>query len=300
MAVLKPEQVRVGIGPIGWVNDDIRTWGAGTSGLQVMAEMAAAGYAGSEMSYSYPQEPGELRAALARHGLVLAAAYRWTNLANPDRLAEETAQTKAHIDFCKAAGAAFATVAEGVQSLHWDLDGERSAVTPLSDEQWRCLVEGLHACGRYAREQGITLTVHPHGGTAIESAAEINRLLASTDPELVGYCPDTAHIVYGGSDPAELFRRHGQRIRYVHLKDVRADVLARCRAEGLTFKQAVMANVFCTPGAGSLDFSGVIEALAAVDYKGWLIVEAEQDPAIYDAFTVSKAARQFLREVAGV
>jgi inosose dehydratase len=300
MARLQQDQVQVGIGPIGWVNDDIRTWGAGTPGDQVMAEMAAAGYAGSEMSYTYPQEPSALRAALAGHGLVLAAAYRWINFANQEALEAEIAETKRHVDFCKAAGSRFATVAEGAFSQHWDLRGERTERQPLTEQGWVSLVAGLHECGRYAHEQGIALTIHPHGGTAIESEAEIDRLLAETDPELVGYCPDTAHIHYGGGDPVAALRRHGSRVKYVHLKDVRADVLARCRTERLSFKQAVMANVFCTPGAGCLDFRGVFDALAAVEYRGWLIVEAEQDPAAYPAFSLSGAARAFIREVAGV
>ncbi len=294
------KEVRVGVGPIAWVNDDIRIWGAGTPGVQVMREMAACGYAGSEMSYSYPQEPLELKRTLAEHGLVLAAAYRWCNFANPDRLAAEIAATKEHIDFCKAAGATFATVAEGAYSLHWDLGGERPAVTPLSDRNWQALIEGLHTCGRYAREHGMTLTVHPHGGTVIESEAEIDLLMAKTDPDLVGYCADSAHIVYGGGDPVAVFRRHAGRIKYVHAKDVRADVLTRCRAAGLSFKQAVMENVFCTPGTGYLDFAAIFGALAEANYTGWIIVEAEQNPAIYNPFEVSRAARAFIREVAGV
>ncbi|HLO04112.1 MAG TPA: TIM barrel protein [Symbiobacteriaceae bacterium] len=295
---MNADQVRIGIGPIGWVNDDIRTWGAQTPGSTVMAEMAAAGYVGSEMSYAYPQEPAALRGALAGHGLVLAAAYRWTNLAAPDRFEAEVEATKAHIDFCKAAGARFALVAEGYQSLHWDHRGERSAVTPFTDGQWARLVTGLQLCGEYARAQEMTLAIHPHGGTAIETPAQIDRLFESLDPELVGYCPDTAHITYGGGDPAAVLQRHRERIVYVHLKDVRSAVLAHCRAEGLSFKQAVMQNVFCTPGAGSLDWPAIMAALSG--YKGWLIVEAEQDPAVHPAFTVSKRCRAFLRELAGV
>lgn len=300
MAKFAQGSVRVGIGPIGWVNDDIRTWGAGTPGTQVMAEMAKAGYVGSEMSYSYPQAPLALNRTLKEHGLVLAAAYRWTNLANPALLEAEIEATKEHIDFCKAAGAEFATVAEGFQSLHWDQVGERTAVVPFTEENWASLVKGLHICGAYARKQGITMTIHPHGGTGIESEAMIDRLMESTDPDLVGYCPDTAHIFYGGGDPVAVLRRHGKRVKYVHLKDVRPAVLAECRAKGYTFKQAVMANVFCTPGAGCLDWKGVFGALADAGYRGWLVVEAEQDPAVYNAFSVSKAAREFIRAEAGV
>jgi inosose dehydratase len=292
--------VRIGAGPIGWVNDDLRHWGAGTLGTVVMDAMAMAGFVGSEMSYTYPQNPADLKAVLSARGLVLAAAYRWVNFANPQTLEVEIAAVKKHIEFCKTAGAEFATVAEGTNSFHWDIRGERQAQAPLDDEAWACLAEGLHACGKYARDLGITLTIHPHGGTAIESEAEIDRLLAITDPELVGLCADSGHVSYGGGDPVVVFRRHASRIRYVHAKDVRADVMALCRAQRFTFKQAILENVFCPPGAGCLDFHGIFAALSEVDYRGWIIVEAEQDPSLYNATEVSRAARAFIREVAGV
>ena len=292
-------RISVGVGPIGWVNDDLREWGAETPGTQVMDEIAAAGFAGTEMSYKYPQDPSELRQTLAARGLVLSAAYRWTNLANPRRLEEEIAATKRHIDFCRTAGARYAIVAEGYRSQHWDLEGERPRRQPREEEHWKSLIEGHHACGRYARERGITLVFHPHGGTGVESEAEIDRLMALTDPELIGLCPDTGHIFYGGGDPAAVFRRHAGRIRYVHAKDVRPEVLARVRAEGLTFKQAVMANVFCTPGTGCLDFRAIFAPLLATGFSGWIVVEAEQDPVRYPALEVSRAARAYIREVTG-
>jgi len=291
---------RVGIGPIGWVNDDIRGWGPGFTAEQVMSDMAALGYEGSEMSYVYPQEPASLRAALAAHGLVLAGAYRWTNFAHAEFLEEELALAREHVDFCRAAGAEYANLAEGGGSLHWDRRGTRSAVEPLSDEQWARVCRAFDAVGEYARERGITLCVHPHGGTAIESASEIEQLFASTDPGLVGYCLDTGHVAYGGGDPGEVTRLLAPRVRYVHLKDVREDVLARVRAEGLSFVEAVKANVFCTPGAGALDFDPVMSALKDAGYAGWYIVEAEQDPAVHDPHEVSGAAREFLRERYGL
>ncbi|MBW7917185.1 MAG: TIM barrel protein [Trueperaceae bacterium] len=291
---------RVGIGPIGWVNDDIRGWGPGYTAEQVMSDMAALGYAGSEMSYVYPQEPAALRAALAGHGLVLAGAYRWTNFAHAEYLEEELALARAHVDFCRAAGAGYANLAEGGGSLHWDRRGQSDAVEPLTGDQWARVCRAFDAVGAYARERGVTLCVHPHGGTAIERPADIERLFALTDPELVGYCLDTGHVAYGGGDPGDVTRLLAPRVRYVHLKDVRADVLERARAGGLSFVEAVKANVFCTPGAGALDFDPVMAALREAGYAGWYIVEAEQDPAVHDPYRVSGAAREFLRERYGL
>ncbi|CAN5597006.1 myo-inosose-2 dehydratase [soil metagenome] len=291
---------RVGIGPIGWVNDDIRGWGPGYSGERVMREMAELGYEGSEMSYSYPQDPLELKRKLSGHGLTLAGAYRWTNLSHADLLDEEMAKTRAHIDFCQAAGSSYANVAEGGGSLHWDARGPKEGVEALSNEAWERLAAALDELGRYALRQGVRLSVHPHGGTAIETPAQIDRIFTLTDPELVGYCLDSGHIFCGGGDPAAVTQNWVSRVSYVHLKDVRGEVLARVRAEGLSFLEAVKANVFCTPGAGVIDFDPMIEALRGVDYGGWFVVEAEQDPALHDPYRVSGEARAFLRDRYGL
>ena len=291
---------KIGIGPIGWVNDDIRGWGPGFTGDEVMRDMAELGFDGSEMSYTYPQAPTELKAKLASYGLELSGAYRWTNFIHEDLLEEEIEGAKRHVDFCKAAGARFANLAEGGGSLHWDRKGQQTSVTPFSDDQWERLIDALHQVGRYARAQGIILSVHPHGGTPIEKPDEIDRLFKSADPVLVGYCLDTGHIAYGGGDPAAVTERWARRITYVHLKDVRADVLERVRREGMPFVDAVKANVFCTPGAGSIDFDPVIAALQSAGYDGWYIVEAEQDPSLHDPREVSGHARAFLKERYGL
>ncbi|HEX7022750.1 MAG TPA: myo-inosose-2 dehydratase [Trueperaceae bacterium] len=291
---------RVGIGPIGWANDDIRAWGRGTPGETIMRQMAELGFEGSEMSYTFPQDPSELREALDRYGLRLAGAYRWTNFVYQELVEQEIETAKAHVDFCKAAGARYANLAEGGHSLHWDRHGPQDCVTPLTDDEWDRLQSALHAVGRYARDQEIVLSVHPHGGTAIETEAQIDRLFGSTDPDLVGYCLDTGHIAYGGGDPGRVAARWCDRVRYLHLKDVRLEVLQRVQAEGLTFVQAVMAGVFCGPGAGDLDFAPVLMALQAAGYQGWYIVEAEQDPQAHDPVEVGRRARAFLRQRYGL
>jgi inosose dehydratase len=290
--------VRIGVGPIGWVNDDLRAWGADTPTAQVLDEIAAAGFAGTEMSYRFPSEPAVLGAELARHGLVLSGAYRWCNLASADPALRqaEIAATRAHIAFCAAAGAAAAIVAEGTGSLHWDRSGPRSAVEPLDAPGWRCLADGLAELGSAAAAQGVRLCFHPHGGTPVETEDDIDRLCRESD---VALCPDTGHIRYGGGDPARVLRRHAARVAYVHAKDVRGAVLAEVRGEGLTFFEAVRRNVFCTPGAGEIDFAAALAPLAESGYSGWIVVEAEQDPALHPAFPASREARVYLGRLVG-
>lgn len=309
---------RLAICPIGWVNRYLG-WGDAYGGERVMDEIAALGYAASEMSAVFPQDPIELREALARRGLVLSAAYRWVNFAYAERLESELEDAERHVDFCVAAGASVVNLAEAGHSV-WDARGPQERVTPFDTGQWRRLAACFDQVGAYAAERGVTLAVHPHGGTAIETPSETLRLFELTDPELVGYCLDTGHVAYGGGDAGSMARQLAERVRYVHLKDVRLDVLGslrrRAMAEGgsprvgeptgaagsaslsrlgVAFKQAVQAHLFCPPGAGDLDFDPVVEALRGAGYDGWYVVEAEQDPLVHEPMAVSALARSFLQ-----
>lgn len=273
----------LGVSPIAWANDDLRSWGPERSGEQIMAEMVRAGYAATEKSHTFPSDPQALRAALQRHGLVLVGAYRWANLAHPRLHEEEVEAARAHVDFCARAGAGMACFAEGTGSLHWDREGPRGAVKPLAKEGWSLLGEGLEELLRYGAERGVGVCFHPHGGTAVEGEAEIERLLEVCG---VGLCLDTGHLAYAGADPARCARRWRSRVAHVHLKDLRGT------PPGGSFLHAVRSDLFCMPGEGILDFGAVREALEG--YTGWLVVEADQDPARHDPCGSARRAREYL------
>ena len=295
---------RQAICPIGWVNRFLG-WG-GASGEQVMDEIAQLGYAASENSAVYPQDAEQLRGELERRGLMLSAAYRWVNFAYPERLEEELAAAKRHVEFCARAGAHVVNLAEAGHSV-WDARGPVERVTPFGHEQWRRVAAAFEEVGAYALSVGVTLAVHPHGGTAIETPGEILTLLELTDPNLVGLCLDTGHVAYGGGDVAGFARQVAQRVVYVHLKDVRGEVLrdltsgaggasgqGGLSALGVGFETAVRAHLFCPPGQGQLDLPGVLDALLAAGYDGWFVVEAEQDPELHDPFEAGRSAHAFV------
>jgi inosose dehydratase len=151
----------------------------------------------------------------------------------------------------------------------------------------------------------MTVVVHHHAGTFVETPQEIDRLLAETDPDLVGLLLDTGHAVYGGADPVAVLRRHGRRVRYVHLKDVRADELAHVRSSDVAMGEAWKRGVFCPLGEGVVDFPGLVEALRSNGYEGWLIVEQDVvpdergrlDP---EPFASASRSRAYLRDKVGV
>lgn len=287
--------MKLGIAPIGWANDDLREWGGERSGPEIMAEVARAGYAGSEMSYTYPGDPESLKASLAEHGLELCGAYRWTNLANPQRFAYELERAQEHVAFCRAAGARYAILAEGAGSLHWDVRGQTRVVIPLDEDGWQRLAEGLRRIAGFAAEQGVRVCYHAHAGTAIERRPEIDRLFGLLKPEELFFCLDTAQLAYAGEDPEQAARDYAARIPYVHLKDVRPAVLEQVHLNRPLFLEAVQQNVFCTPGTGGLDWGAILPHLRQAE---WWVVEADQDPAQAPPFEVAEDARRFLEGLA--
>jgi inosose dehydratase len=174
------------------------------------------------------------------------------------------------------------------------------------DSQWREAARTIDAVARALRDElGMRVVVHHHTGTFLETPAEIDRLLAETDADLVGLLLDTGHAVYGGADPVDLVRRYGDRLRYVHLKDARADEIAHVRTSDVSMEEAWKRGVFCPLGAGLVDFPRVIEALRERGYAGWLIVEQDVVPdaagrLVPDPLESARQSRAYLREKTGL
>jgi inosose dehydratase len=146
----------------------------------------------------------------------------------------------------------------------------------LSDADWTTFAGRLTALADAVAEEGLSVAYHHHMGTIVQTEADIDRLMASTGPVLK-LLLDTGHAVFAGADPVALARRHRGRIAHVHCKDVRGPMLDAARRDNSSFLDAVVAGVFTVPGDGMVDFPGVLAELSG--YDGWLVVEAEQDPA---------------------
>jgi len=287
-----PWAVHLGINPIGWSNDDLPELGGVTPLETCLAEAREAGYAGIELGRKFPREPGRLAPILARHGLDLISGWYGARLRERSA-AEEIEAMAPHLGLLKAMGCGVLIFAEVSGAVHGDRELPLSRRPRLSDAEWRILAERLTAVADHLAHEGLALAYHHHMGTVIENEAEVDRLLAATGPN-VGLLLDTGHLAYAGADPAAVARRHGGRVRHVHCKDVRAEVLARARAEDWSFLDAVLAGVFTVPGDGAVDFAAVLRNLRRSGYAGWLVVEAEQDPARAEPLTYARLGRRGL------
>ncbi|GIQ66559.1 hypothetical protein PACILC2_51270 [Paenibacillus cisolokensis] len=155
----------------------------------------------------------------------------------------------------------------------------------------------MNEAGRYCQSVGLELVYHYHGETVIERGEDIRRLMESTDPAYVHMLYDTGHAYYGGSDPLDILRTYYDRIRYIHLKDVRRDVLERARRAGLRFREAVRQGVFTVPGDGCIDFAPIYRELHERGYEGWILIEAEQDPAVAEPTRYARQCMEYIRGI---
>jgi inosose dehydratase len=284
--------VRIGINPITWSNDDLPELGGETPLETCLAEARQAGYAGIELGNKFPRQSAALRPILDRHGLVLISGWYSGRLLE-HTAAEEIRAVEAHLRLLSDMGCGVMVFAETTGSVA----GERG--TPLSrrpcmaEAQWPAFAERLTTVADHLAKRGIRMAYHHHMGTVVETEAEIDRLMQSTG-ESVGLLLDTGHLTYAGADPAAVARRHIGRINHVHCKDVRPSVLAAMRTGDRSFLDAVVEGVFTVPGDGAVDFAAVLDVLKSAHYQGWLVVEAEQDPAKAHPLTYARMGYDYL------
>lgn len=269
--------VRLGVNPIGWTNDDLHTLGDDIPLETCLGEARAAGFAGIELGRKFPRRAAELRPLLARHGLDLVSGWYGARLLERSPRAEIAAM-RPHEELLAALGATAVVFAEETGCVHGRLDAPLSTRPRLAEADWPRFADGLTEVAEHLRGRGLRLAYHHHMGTVVETEAEIDRLVAATG-DAVGLLLDTGHLTYAGGDVLGVARRHARRIVHVHCKDVRPDVLAAARRRDASFLDAVVAGVFTVPGDGCVDYRALLGILRDAGYAGWLVVEAEQDPA---------------------
>ncbi len=285
--------IRIGINPITWSNDDLPELGGDTPLETCLAETRLAGYAGTEMGGKFPNRTETLKPILARHGLAFVSGWYSARLLERDAEAEIAAM-QGHLDLMAGMGCPVMVFAEGTGSVQGDRSRAADDRPRVPEAFWPEYARRIQAVAEHMAARGVRLAFHHHMGTAIQSADDIDRLLAATGPA-VGLLLDTGHATYAGIDPLDLARRHAGRIVHVHCKDVRRPVLEAARARRRSFLDSVLEGVFTVPGDGSIDFPPVLRVLREAGYAGWLVVEAEQDPAKAHPLTYARMGFTTLR-----
>ena len=288
---------RLGINPISWSNDDLQYVGGHISLETCLTEAAAAGYDGVELGHKFPREAGALRPILAAHRLGLVSGWYSGQLLERDAKAEIAAMG-AHAGLLQALGCEVLIFAEVTGCIH-SSPGTRLSQRPrLRANEWREFGQRMSEVGKAAAGQGLRLSYHHHMGTVVQSADDIDDLMQETD-ENVYLLLDTGHATFAGADPVKLAETYAGRIGHVHCKDVRPNVMqANLNRDG-SFLDAVLDGVFTVPGDGCVDYDGVFAPLSRVNYQGWFVVEAEQDPSVAPSFHYASLGNRNLRAALG-
>ncbi|WP_281658616.1 myo-inosose-2 dehydratase [Halobacillus sp. Cin3] len=299
--MLVKQKVKLGCAPINWSNDDLPAIGERLTFEQCLSEMALAGFEGSEIGHKYPKNVDELSRAVQLRNLEICNG--WFSCYFTSKPIEETINAfSEHIDTLEQLGAEVVGVGEVGSTIHNDITQPLFLNRPqLTDEQFDYLCEGLNQLGQMAKERGMALAFHYHIGTGIETMEEIDRVMEGTDSNLVHLLYDTGHATIAGVDPVQLLYKYGDRIRHVHVKDVRKTALDTVKEEDLSFIEGVKLGLFTVPGDGDMvDMQQVLTKLNVSDYSGWIVVEAEQDPEKADPLEYAIKARQYIQTHLGV
>jgi len=300
IAMFDKANVSLGIAPIAWTNDDMPELGGENTFEQCVSEMALAGFTGSEIGNKYPKDPEILKKALDLRGIRICNAW-FSSFLTTKPLKETVDAFVRQRDFLHALGAKVIGVAEQGHSIQGMMDVPVIDNKPVfTEEEWQKLAEGLNHLGKLAAEKDMIVAYHHHMGTGVQTMEEIDKLMDETDPSLVYLLFDTGHLIFSNVDPIEVLNKHIKRIKHVHLKDIRKEVLDSVYAEHLSFLQGVKSGVFTIPGDGMIDFEPVFKMLEQNDYRGWFVVEAEQDPAKANPLEYAMRARKFIAEKTGL
>jgi len=278
--------VRIGINPLTWTNDDMPALGADTPLETCLSEGREAGYAGFELGQKFPRKPELLGPILEQHNLVLVSGWYSSRLLER-KVEDEIEAMQDHLHLLKSLGANAMVFCEVSRCVHGDIDTPVSKRPQMTEAEWPQFLKRLDAVGQYLKSEGMTLAYHHHMGTVIESEQDIDRMMQGTS-DAVGLLLDSGHLTFAGGDPVHVAQRYARRIKHVHCKDIRKAVLNDVKNRNLSFLNAVLNGTFTVPGDGCVDYAGIFSVLKQNEYQGWLVVEAEQDPAVAHPLTYAK------------
>ena len=288
--------IRFGIAPINWNNDDLPALGSGYSLERILSEMNQAGYEGTEFGNKFPNEASVLCEILDTFNLKLTSSWHSTYFVLNEQ-ENELKNVEEKVIFLKEANAEVINIAECSGSVHSDINKNLASKPILSDSDWELLIGSLNKAGEICNNYGIRLAYHHHMGTCVQTAEEIKRLLECTDANYVNLCVDTGHLYYAGIDPVVFIESNLDRIEHVHFKDVRKEEFKRYDSSSDSFLNTILSGIFTVPGDGCIDFSSIVKILQQNHYNGWIIVEAEQDPDKADPLHYAISARNYLDSI---
>ncbi|MFD4819679.1 myo-inosose-2 dehydratase [Peribacillus butanolivorans] len=288
------QEILWGIAPIGWRNDDIPEIGAENTLSHLLSDIVVAGFQGTEVGGFFP-EPNALNKELQLRNLKIAGQW-FSSYIIRDGIEKVEQDFHKHCQYLQAVHGDVAVVSEQTYSIQAGEINVFKGKPYFTDEEWGILCVGLNKLGKIASQYNLKLVYHHHMGTGVQTLSEIDRLMENTEKNLVHLLYDTGHIYVSDGEYMTLLRKHIDRIGHVHFKDVRHKVLEKCRREEKSFQESFLAGMFTVPGDGCVDFVEPFHTLLDHQYKGWIVVEAEQDPSVAHPLEYALIARKYIND----
>ncbi len=294
------KKIKLGIAPIAWTNDDMPDLGSENTFEQCVSEMALAGFEGCEVGNKYPKDTDALKKALELRGLSIANQW-FSSFVLTQPMAKVEEDFIEQCKFLRTMGAKRIGASEQSFSIQGQMNTpvfENKYV--MNDKEWETFAKGMNRLGDIANSMGIKLVYHHHMGTVVQTAEEVDRMMEMTDKDKFSLLFDSGHLAYCGEDYMYVLKKYADRIKHVHLKDIRPEVVQQVKNEKLSFLQGVRRGAFTVPGDGCIDFAPIFEVLEKSGYEGWMIVEAEQDPKKANPLEYALKAREYIKKTANI
>ena len=288
--------IRYGVSPIAWSNDDMPSLGGATTLNECLADIRDVGFEGVELGGKFPREAGRLREMLSQYELALIGGWYSTNLLRQSEKAE-IENLQSHLALLRALGCDVFIAAETSNAIHGDVGAPLINRPEIDAIDWRNFCRKMSAVANYVTDAGLKFAYHHHLGTIVERREDLQRFFDVTS-ENVGITLDTGHAAGGEIDPVQVIADYSNRIAHFHCKDIRRQIFNEVRLRGGSFLSGVVDGMFTAPGDGDLDFAPIFSALSAIDYSGWIVVEAEQDPEKANPKQYAKIGLSAVRETA--
>ncbi|ALC83568.1 MULTISPECIES: myo-inosose-2 dehydratase [Bacillus] len=283
-----------GIAPIGWRNDDLPEIGAENTLQNLLSDIVVAGFEGTEVGGFFP-EAKVLNKELQLRNLRVAGKW-FSSFIIRDGIEAASKAFHQHCSFLRDVHADVAVVSEQTYSIQGTQKNVFTEKPHFTDGEWEIVCEGLDKLGKIAAQYNLKLVYHHHLGTGIQTAEEIDSLMKHTNSDYVHLLYDTGHIYVSDGDYLSVLNKHHDRIKHVHFKDTRRKVMDECKESGRSFFQSFLSGMFTVPGDGGIDFKEVYKRLTSYNYQGWIVIEAEQDPAIAHPLEYALLARKYINE----
>ncbi len=286
-------QVKIGINPISWSNDDLPSLGGETPLEVALSEGKRIGYQGFELGNKFPRESNALGKVLSAHGLELVSGW-YSGLLARRSVDEEIAAVGPHLKLLAESGAkvmVYGEVADSIQGAPQPLYKRPRFFT---SSQWDAYADRLTKFARHTLAHGVRVAYHHHMGAYVETPEDVDEFMARAGDE-VGLLFDSGHLTFAGGDAAAVLKKYVKRVCHVHCKDVRPEVIRLARNRNWSFLESVINGAFTVPGDGAVDFAALIGLLRVNAYSGWLVVEAEQDPVVAPSYAYANKGYRHLR-----